>query len=84
MYDFIVKPIGEEAFNYYIGVGAYTLLGDPFELGVPAEIGLEYRFNGIPIVLGADWRPTLRLVDDTDFIFERFGFNARWNFGEEY
>jgi hypothetical protein len=80
LYDFIMKPIEGEAFYYYIGAGAFTWLGDPFQLGVSGELGLEYRFNNVPIALGLDWRPSLRLIDDTDFYFDRFGLNVRWVF----
>jgi hypothetical protein len=83
LYDFIYKPIGgEEGLNYYIGVGATTFLGDPFQLGVVGELGLEYRFGGAPIVLGADWRPTFVLIENTDFYAGAFGINVRYVFGE--
>ena len=78
--DFIVKPIKGEAFYYYIGAGVFTWLGDPFRLGVLGELGLEYRFNKVPIVLGLDWRPSFRIIDDTEFHFDRFGLNVRWVF----
>ena len=80
LYDFIVKPIEGEAFYYYIGAGVFTWLGDPFQLGVSGELGLEYRFNEVPIALGLDWRPSLRLINKTDFYADRFGFNVRWVF----
>ena len=78
--DFIVKPLKGEAFYYYIGAGAFTWLGDPFQLGVLGELGLEYRFNNVPIALGFDWRPSFRIIDDTEFHFDRFGLNVRWIF----
>ena len=78
LYDFIVKPLEGEAFYYYIGAGAFTWLGDPFRLGILGELGLEYRFNGVPIALGLDWRPSFRIIDETKFHFDRFGLNVRW------
>ena len=81
LWDFLYRPIGGEAFNWYVGAGPYALIGDPFQLGVMGEVGLEYRFNTVPIVLGADWRPWFRLIDNTDIGFGGFGFNARWAFG---
>ena len=80
LYDFIVKPLEGEAFYYYVGAGAFTWLGDPFRLGVLGELGLEYRFNGVPIALGLDWRPSFQIIDDTKFHFDRFGLNVRWVF----
>jgi hypothetical protein len=78
--DFIVKPLEGEAFYYYIGAGVFTWLGDPFRLGVLGELGLEYRFNKVPIAIGLDWRPSFRIIDDTKFLFDRFGLNVRWVF----
>jgi len=81
LWDLIYKPLGGEAFNWYLGVGPSVTIGDPFWLGVAGELGLEYRFNGVPIVLGLDWRPTFWVIEDTRFGADSFGLNARWNFG---
>tara|TARA_R110001632_G_scaffold29662_13_gene78629 strand:+ start:8820 stop:9251 length:432 start_codon:yes stop_codon:yes gene_type:complete len=78
LWDFIYKPLGDEALHWYAGVGPYTFLGSPFALGAVGEIGLEYRFKEIPIVIGADWRPYFRLIDNTDLGINSFGLNVRW------
>ena len=80
LFDLVVRPMSGEAFSFYMGVGAFGWFGDPFRLGVSSEVGIEYRFNTIPIVLGIDWRPSLRLIDETKFIADRFGFNVRFVF----
>ncbi len=80
LYDFIYKPIGEEAINWYAGVGASTYIEDDFNLGVSGEIGLEYVFKEVPIVLGIDYRPTFWIIDDTDFKWDGFGINVRYKF----
>ena len=77
LWDFFYRPLGGEAFNWYIGAGPYAFLGDPFRLGLAAEVGLEYRFQGVPLVIGGDWRPRLRIIDNTDFDWGGFGFNVR-------
>lgn len=78
LFDFFYKPFGGEAFDWYMGAGPYAFLGSPFQLGVTAEIGLEYHFQGIPIAIGGDWRPYLRIIDNTDFGWGGFGFNVRF------
>ncbi|MBO3698029.1 outer membrane insertion C- signal [Fabibacter sp. E12] len=78
--DFIYKPFGPENFNWYAGAGPFVGLGDDFQLGAVGEIGLEYHFDEVPLALGLDWRPAFRLVDDTDFTVEGFGFNLRFVF----
>ena len=80
LWNFIYKPIAGEDLNWYAGLGPYTFIGDPFALGAVGEIGLEYRFNDFPLVIGADWRPYFRLIDNTDLGANSFGFNIRWRF----
>lgn len=75
--DFLYQPFGGEAFDWYLGLGPYTFLGSPFELGLVGEIGLEYHFQGLPIAIGGDWRPFFRIIDNTDFGWGNFGFNVR-------
>jgi hypothetical protein len=80
LWDFIYEPLGEEALHWYAGVGPYTFIGAPFALGAVGEIGLEYRFNEFPLVIGADWRPYFRLIDNTNLGVNSFGVNVRWVF----
>jgi hypothetical protein len=80
LWDFFYRPLGEEAFYWYMGVGPYTLLGSDFKLGAVGEIGLEYRFKGVPLALGADWRPYFEIIDNTSMGFGSFGLNVRWVF----
>jgi hypothetical protein len=82
LWDFLYKPLDGDALNWYVGVGPSAFLGSPFLLGASGEIGLEYRFNEIPLVLGLDWRPTLFIVEKTDFSTRGFGFNVRFVFAK--
>jgi hypothetical protein len=81
LWDFIYRPLGGEAFNWYVGVGPSVLFDNDFLLGASGEIGLEYRFNGAPLALGIDWRPTLFIVEKTSFDAGGFGLNFRYVFG---
>jgi len=80
LYDFIYRPLGKEALYFYIGAGGFAWFGEPFNLGIPAEIGLEYRFRQAPLALGFDWRPAFRIIENTDFVPDRFGLNFRFVF----
>lgn len=80
LWDFIYEPLGDEALNWYAGVGPYTFLGSPFAIGAVGELGLEYQFKEFPLVIGADWRPYFRLIDDTNLGVNSFGLNIRWAF----
>lgn len=81
LWDFLYRPLGGEAFKWYVGVGTSMWLDDPFLLGASGEIGLAYTFNGVPISLSADWRPVFYIIEDTDFRADGFGINLRYVFG---
>ncbi|TRX40875.1 outer membrane insertion C- signal [Flavobacterium restrictum] len=80
LWDFVYKPIDGDNLNWYAGVGPSAFIGDNFLLGASGEVGLEYRFEGAPIALGVDWRPTLWIVENTDFHAGGFGLNVRYVF----
>jgi hypothetical protein len=81
LWDFLYRPLGGEAFNWYVGVGPSVRIDDPFVLGVSGEIGLEYQFNQAPLSLSLDWRPTVVIIENTDFWGGGFGLNFRYVFG---
>lgn len=78
LWDFLYRPLGGEAFNWYVGVGPSLLINDPFLLGASGEIGLDYHFQGAPLSLSIDWRPTLWIIETTDFDAGGFGLNIRY------
>ena len=80
LWDFLYRPLGGEAFNWYAGVGPYIQIADPFWFGVAGEIGLEYLFATVPIALGIDWRPSLSIIESTEFHVGGFGLNVRYVF----
>ena len=80
LWDFIYKPLGDEAFNWYLGVGPSTFIGDDFWFGASGEIGLEYHIESAPIAIGIDWRPTLWILNETNFGADSFGLNVRFVF----
>ncbi|MFC3416426.1 outer membrane insertion C- signal [Algoriphagus hitonicola] len=74
----IYRPIPDTEFNYYLGFGPSVFLGEPFLLGAAGEIGAEYQFPDIPLIVGLDWRPYFMLVETTFFDAGGFGLNVRW------
>jgi len=81
LWDVLYRPLGSSNLNWYVGVGPSMLFSDPFFFGISGEVGLEYRFAKLPIALGADWRPTWQIVEDSNFETGGFGINARFVFG---
>ena len=80
LWDFLYKPVGSSDFKWYVGVGPSALIGNDFWLGASGEVGIEYHFDGAPIAIGLDWRPTLWIVKDTEFRSGGFGLNVRYVF----
>ena len=52
LWDFLYRPLGDEAFNWYVGAGPYVQLANPFWLGAVGKVGIEYHFNSVPICIG--------------------------------
>lgn len=80
LYDFLYKPLGDTpGLNWYVGAGPSVLFANDTWIGASGELGLEYHFD-FPLAIGADWRPTFWLIQDTDFIADSFGMNLRYVF----
>lgn len=77
----LYRPVSGSNFNWYAGFGPSFFLGGPFAFGIAGEIGIEYAFSEIPIVIGADRRPNFRIVEDTNFLADQFGLDIRWKSG---
>lgn len=82
-YDFQIAPLGP--FGFYAGPAAHVWLGGGEEqnnlvLGVGAQLGLEYMFDGIPLQLSLDWKPLFTLVPATGFGWQSFGLGIRYAF----
>jgi len=80
LWDFLYRPLGDEAVYWYMGVGPYAQINDPFWLGVAGEIGLEYHFKDAPVAIGLDWRPAVSVVQETAVHAGGFGLNVRYVF----
>ena len=53
---------------------------DP-NFGAQGVVGLDYKFNNIPLNLSLDWKPELNFVTDINFEPAAIGLTARFTFG---
>lgn len=75
----IYRPIPDiPELNYYLGFGPSVFLGQPLNLGVSGEAGVEYVFKDTPLAIGLDWRPYFILIESTNLNFGGFGLNVRY------
>jgi hypothetical protein len=87
------KPLAAEGLSYFFGGGGY--LGfvkkvnvnasktstDP-NFGIQGVVGLDYKFNNLPLNISLDWKPELNIVSDINFEPAAIGFTARFTFGK--
>ena len=88
MYHWVNNISG--GFNWFAGLGGQVGLyedrnnrnNDGTTLGVGAQLGIEYDFNGdgAPIQLGLDTRPIWRFVGGTDGLGYGGAFSLRFTF----
>lgn len=87
------KPLSASGLSYYYGGGGYISFVKKFNattnkestdpnFGAQGVIGLDYKFNNIPLNLSLDWKPELNIVSDINFEPAAVGFTARFTFGK--
>ena len=87
------KPLSAAGLTYFYGAGGYigfikTLntttqkSSTDANFGAQGVIGLDYKFNNIPLNLSLDWKPELNIVSDINFEPAAIGFTARFTFGK--
>ena len=87
LYDFSYRALKNEYWSFYSGLGVAAnysgsneILGGSLDLGGAFELGTEYKFDGAPIVIGIDWRPTIMIIGSKSLELGRWGLNARYVF----
>jgi len=65
--------------NWYYGAGGYVGFQDhDTYLGPTGVIGLDYKFQNIPLNLSLDWKPELDIIPRINFVPDAFGLTARF------
>jgi hypothetical protein len=87
------KPLAASGLQWFYGAGGYMSFiktynpnkqkneTDP-NLGAQGVVGLDYKFNNIPLNISLDWKPELNIVSDINFEPAAIGFTARFTFGK--
>jgi hypothetical protein len=74
------QPIGPEGLAWFFGGGAYVGFGDKRNFGGQGIIGLDYKFQEVPINVSLDWKPELNLVQEVSFEPAAVGLSIRFTF----
>jgi hypothetical protein len=77
----IHKPLATENLQWLIGFGGYVGLNSTTNnFGTAGIIGLDYKFNNIPLNITLDWKPELNIVSKVGFEASGVGLSARFTF----
>lgn len=74
------KPLGEPGLNWFYGGGAYVAFAGRNVLGAQGILGLDYKFQGVPVNLSLDWKPELQILNDVQFEPAAVGVGIRFTF----
>ena len=75
----IHKPLNWPGLKWYYGVGGYVgFQSNDTYLGPTGTIGLDYKFDKIPLNLSLDWKPELDILPKINFVPDAFGLSARF------
>ena len=66
--------------QWFYGGGAYVGFGGRRNVGAQGVLGLDYKFNNLPINLSIDWKPELNLLRQVSFEPAAVGLSARFTF----
>ena len=67
--------------QWFAGAGAYvSFRSGSSNLGAAGIIGLDYKFEEIPLNISLDWKPELNIISKIGFESSGLGFSARYTF----
>ena len=76
----IHKPLNVANLQWLIGFGGYVGFGKTSNLGAAGIVGLDYKFDQLPINVSLDWKPELNIVSKVGFEASGVGLSARFTF----
>jgi hypothetical protein len=74
------RPLGAAGFQWFFGGGGYAAFKGDNVLGAMGVVGLDYKFQQIPLNLSLDWKPELNLVNNVNFQASAVGLSVRFAF----
>ncbi|MEM9076683.1 MAG: hypothetical protein AAGC43_06575 [Bacteroidota bacterium] len=81
LYSFHKEILGARGLRWYTGVGpSIIFLDGDNTFSLRPHAGLDFKFDGVPIVLNFDWRPAVILSNSGDNEVGSFGFGILFAF----
>ena len=67
--------------SWFAGAGGYVAFrSSTTSVGAAGIIGLDYKFDQIPLNISLDWKPELNLISNIAFESSGIGLSARFTF----
>ena len=79
----IHRPFSTPGLSWFYGGGAYIgFEGEPNQtfFGPTGIIGLDYKFNNVPLNLSLDWKPELDFIPAVNFVPDAIALSVRFTF----
>lgn len=75
----IHKPLNVPQLSWMYGAGVFVGFEDnDTYLGPTGILGLDYKFENVPINLSLDWKPELNVLPDIEFVPDAFALSVRF------
>ncbi|MCB0372663.1 MAG: hypothetical protein KDD31_06635 [Muricauda sp.] len=80
LYSFHKQFVGARGLRWYAGVGPSIIFLKDFDniFALRPHLGLDFKIDGVPLVLNFDWRPSIVLSDVGDNQVAAFGFGLQF------
>jgi hypothetical protein len=79
LYEFH-RPLGAPGLQWFYGGGGFVSFNDNEVAGAMGIVGMDYRFQKLPVNLSVDWKPELILVKEVGFEPAAVGLSIRFVF----
>lgn len=82
LYSYHKEFPGAAGLRWYAGIGPSIILIDDFDniFSLRPHAGLDFKIDGVPIVVNFDWRPAIVLSESGDGEAGAFGFGLMYAF----
>ncbi len=80
LYSYHKEFVGARGLRWYAGVGPSIIFIKDFDniFALRPHLGIDFKVDGVPLVLNFDWRPSIVLSDVGDNQVAAFGFGLQF------
>ena len=81
LYEWHQPITSVEHLQWFAGAGAYAAYRSKTAfIGAAGIVGVDYKFQDIPLNISIDWKPELNIIESVGFEASGVGFSARFTF----